>query len=68
MEKMKIGWIGTGVMGNAMYSHLIAEGHTLSIFNRTPAKAENLIQKGAQWCGTPMAVAQSSDIVFSIVL
>ncbi len=67
MEKTRIGWIGTGVMGNAMCGHLLAAGHQLSIFNRTPDKTENLVSKGAQWCHTPMAVARNSEIVFSMV-
>ena len=67
MEKLPIGWIGTGVMGNAMCGHLLDAGHRLSIFNRSPGKAENLIARGAQWCPSAMAVAQNSDIVFSMV-
>lgn len=67
MEKMKIGWIGTGVMGNAMCGHLLDAGHTISVFNRTRAKADNLISNGAHWCETPKSVAVASDIVFSIV-
>ncbi len=67
MEQMDIGWIGTGVMGNAMCGHLIAAGHRLYIYNRTPSKAANLLQKGAQWRDTPQAVTQDSQITFSIV-
>lgn len=67
MEKMKIGWIGTGVMGNAMCGHLLDAGHALSVFNRTRSKADNLISSGAQWRDSPKSVAAASDIVFSIV-
>jgi 3-hydroxyisobutyrate dehydrogenase len=67
MEQMKLGWIGTGVMGNAMCGHLIAAGHQLSIYNRTKIKADNLVAKGAAWCASPHEVAKNSDIVFSIV-
>lgn len=67
MEHMDIGWIGTGVMGNAMCGHLIAAGHRLHIYNRTPSKAANLLEKGAQWQDTPKAVARESQIIFSIV-
>ena len=45
MEKMKIGWIGTGVMGNAMCSHLIAEGHTLSFSIGHQPKLKILFKK-----------------------
>jgi len=67
MGKLKIGWIGTGVMGNAMCGHLLAAGHSLFVNNRTRGKSENLIAKGAQWCDTAIDVARNSDVVFSIV-
>ncbi|PIE35316.1 oxidoreductase [candidate division KSB3 bacterium] len=64
---MKIGWIGTGVMGKSMAGHLQAAGHEMFVFNRTKHKAQDLIDKGAQWCETPSAVAEQAEIVFSIV-
>jgi len=67
MEKVKIGWIGTGVMGKSMCGHLLAAGHGVSVFNRTRSKTESLLSKGAQWCDSPMAVARASDVVFSMV-
>lgn len=67
MGSIKIGWIGTGVMGNAMCDHLINAGHQLFVYNRTRSKADNLVAKGATWCDTPATVAQQSLIVFSIV-
>ncbi len=67
MEKLKIGWIGTGVMGNAMCGHLLDAGHEISVFNRTKSKTDNLVANGAHWCDTPRQVAQNSAIIFSIV-
>jgi 3-hydroxyisobutyrate dehydrogenase len=67
MERMKLGWIGTGVMGNSMCSHLLAAGHTMAVYNRTREKAANLIAGGATWCDSPRAVAEQSEIVFTIV-
>jgi 3-hydroxyisobutyrate dehydrogenase len=64
---MNIGWIGLGVMGNAMCGHLIKAGHQLYIYNRTRQKADNLIARGAIWCGSPKQVAQHCQIIFSIV-
>ncbi len=64
---MKIGWIGTGVMGNAMCGHLIEAGHTLAVNTRTKSKAENLIEKGACWKDTPAEAAAGAEAVFSIV-
>ncbi|HEY1066176.1 MAG TPA: NAD(P)-dependent oxidoreductase [Pirellulales bacterium] len=65
--KTKIGWIGAGVMGNSMCGHLIAKGFSAVVYNRTKAKADVLIGKGAVWADTPKAVAEQSDVVFSIV-
>jgi 3-hydroxyisobutyrate dehydrogenase len=64
---MKIGWIGTGVMGQSMAGHLERGGHTLSVHNRTRAKAEPLVERGARWCDSPAAVAEGSDVVFTMV-
>lgn len=67
MADMKIGWVGTGVMGNAMCGHLLDAGHHLFVSNRTQSKTDNLVTKGAKWCDTPADVAANSDIIFSIV-
>lgn len=64
---MKIGWIGTGVMGKSMAGHLQAAGHELYVFNRTQAKADVLVAKGAHWCNSPANVAQQAEIVFTMV-
>jgi 3-hydroxyisobutyrate dehydrogenase len=64
---MKIGWIGTGVMGTSMAGHVQAGGNDLFVFNRTKEKAQSLIDKGAEWCDTPAQVAEKAEIVFSIV-
>uniref|UniRef100_M1CAQ3 6-phosphogluconate dehydrogenase NAD-binding domain-containing protein n=1 Tax=Solanum tuberosum TaxID=4113 RepID=M1CAQ3_SOLTU len=63
----RLGWIGTGVMGRSMCAHLINAGYTLTVFTRTPSKAQELISMGAHWVDTPKAVASQSDVVFSIV-
>ena len=63
----KIGFIGLGVMGASMASRLIDNGYDLYIYNRTASKGESLIAKGAHWCPTPRAVADSSEIIFTIV-
>jgi 3-hydroxyisobutyrate dehydrogenase len=45
MTSQRIGWIGTGVMGVSMCSHLLDAGHRLTIFNRTRDKALTLLEK-----------------------
>ena len=66
MEK-KIGFIGLGVMGKSMAGHLMNAGHELYVYSRTKAKCGDIIEKGAHWCDTPKAVAENTDIVFTIV-
>lgn len=63
----RVGWIGTGVMGLSMCSHLIKAGYSLTVYNRTPSKAQPLIDLGASPADSPSAVAAHSDVVFSIV-
>src|SRR5258708_3435553 len=65
--KTRVGWIGTGVMGRWMCGHIQAKGYATTVYNRSKAKAQPLIDAGAAWADSPMAVAQRSDIVFAIV-
>jgi len=67
MTNQRIGWIGTGVMGASMCGHLLTAGRRLTVFSRTRDKALTLLEKGATWVDTPKAVAQNSDIVFTMV-
>ena len=64
---MKIGWIGTGIMGGSMAGHLQAAGHELYVFNRTKDKAESLLAKGAHWCKSPAEVIDNAETVFTMV-
>lgn len=63
----RIGWIGTGVMGASMAGHLMDAGFSATLYSRTRSKAEPLLSKGAAWADSPKAVAEASDVVFSIV-
>lgn len=63
----RIGWIGTGVMGRSMCARMLSAGHEVAVFNRSPKKARELVDNGAVWCDGPRAVAERSDIVFTIV-
>ena len=66
-SQIKIGWVGTGVMGRWMCQHVIDLGYTATIFTRTKSKADPLLKAGATWAGSPAEVAESSDIIFTIV-
>lgn len=67
MRKMKIGFIGTGVMGKSMVKHLMNAGHELYIYTRTKAKAEDLINLGAIWKETFSEIASTCEVIFTIV-
>jgi 3-hydroxyisobutyrate dehydrogenase len=63
----RLGWIGTGVMGQSMCGHLMSKGFDVTVYNRTRAKAQPLLDRGAKWADSPKAVAEQSDVVFAIV-
>jgi len=63
----RIGWIGTGVMGQSMCGHLIDKGFAATVYTRSKEKAKDLLGKGAQWADSPKAVAEQSDVIFAIV-
>jgi len=60
---MKLGFIGLGHMGTAMAANLLADAHTLTVHNRTPAKAEPHVKKGAKRAETPSAAAGGEAII-----
>lgn len=66
-ETTRIGWIGTGVMGRSMAGHLMNAGYCLTVMNRSPEKAQSLVDAGATLASTPAEVARASDVVFTIV-
>ncbi|MGB0599914.1 MAG: NAD(P)-dependent oxidoreductase [Rubripirellula sp.] len=66
-ESTRIGWIGTGVMGRSMCSHLISAGYRTTVFNRTRSKLDDLVTLGVTVVDSPKQVAEQSDVVFTIV-
>jgi 3-hydroxyisobutyrate dehydrogenase len=66
-SKPVIGFIGIGVMGSSMAGHLIDAGYELNIYNRTAAKCEPLIRRGAKLLEDPGEVASESDVVITII-
>ncbi len=66
-NKTRLGWIGAGVMGASMCGHLLRAGFAATVFNRTRSKAEPLLAAGAAWADNPMAVAEASEVIFTIV-
>ncbi|MDC0063475.1 NAD(P)-dependent oxidoreductase [Candidatus Nitrosopelagicus sp.] len=64
---MKIGIIGTGMLGEAVGLHLLDVGYELIVFNRTKEKTENLKKNGAIVVESPKYVAENSNLVITVV-
>jgi 3-hydroxyisobutyrate dehydrogenase-like beta-hydroxyacid dehydrogenase len=62
-----LGFIGLGSMGLAIASNLQAAGYTLRVYNRSPEKADSLMQKGAFRASSPTEVLDGADIVFTML-
>ena len=62
-----LGFVGLGTMGSRVAKRLLAAGHSVTGYNRTQSKAQWLLDAGLKWADSPRAVAQSSDVVFSMV-
>jgi 3-hydroxyisobutyrate dehydrogenase-like beta-hydroxyacid dehydrogenase len=62
-QSMKLGFIGLGRMGSAMAANLLAAGHELTVYNRTKAKAEPLLKRGAHLAETPGDAARGEVII-----
>ncbi|MDH5657542.1 MAG: NAD(P)-dependent oxidoreductase, partial [Spirochaetia bacterium] len=64
---MKVGLVGTGLMGFAMAEKILKAGHELKVYNKTKEKALPLKSKGALIVDYPAEAAHGSDVVISIV-
>jgi len=65
---VKAAFIGLGVMGYPMARHLQAKGHTVTVYNRTAAKAARWVaEHGGVSASTPREAADGQDIVFACV-
>lgn len=62
-----IGFVGLGIMGAGMARNLLASGHEVTVWNRSPSKAEALVAEGATHAGSPAEVAAAHDIVMLCV-
>jgi 3-hydroxyisobutyrate dehydrogenase len=63
----RVAFIGTGVMGASMAGHLLDAGYELTVYNRSRAKAEPLLARGAAWAGSPGEAARDAHIVITMV-
>ena len=62
---MKIGFVGTGNMGNPMASNLIRAGHQLIVHDLKREAATNLLEMGATWSDTPREAVPGNEVVFT---
>jgi len=67
MSKERIGFIGTGIMGKPMACNLLEAGYSLTVHNRTKAKAKTILDKGADWAASPADIAKGRDVVITCV-
>lgn len=63
----RIGLIGLGLMGRPMGMNLLKAGHKLTVWNRTPERAKELVAAGAVLAKTPHEVAEASEFLLTIV-
>ena len=67
MDRERIGFIGTGVMGSSMARNLMRAGYPVSVYTRTKKKAQALLDAGACWASSPAELSKEADVVISIV-
>ncbi len=63
----KVAFIGLGRMGHGMAGRYLDAGFTVAVFNRSKAKAEDLIARGARWASSPAEAADGADAVVTMV-
>ena len=62
---MRVGFIGTGTMGNLMAQEILQAGHELSVFDIRKEATDALVSKGARWSGSAQAVGSTCEAVFA---
>ena len=67
MSTPRIAFLGLGLMGGGMARRLLGAGFAVTVFNRTPARAEPLAAAGARVAGSPREAAAGAEVVFSMV-
>ena len=60
---MKIAYLGMGIMGRGMAANLVKAGHDVTVWNRTPGKADDVLAAGAKWADTPAEAVDGADVI-----
>src|SRR5260370_10520133 len=63
----KVGFIGLGGMGHGMAGRSLDNGFAVAVWNRSKAKAEDLIARGARWASSPADAADGAGAVVTMV-
>ena len=63
----KVGWVGLGQMGLPMVGHLLHSGFEVEVYNRSPEKAQAVVEKGALLAPNVETVVQNNDVLFLMV-
>jgi 2-hydroxy-3-oxopropionate reductase len=66
-RQMKIAFLGTGLMGAPMAQNLLSAGFDVTVWNRTAAKADTLVEMGAIWAATPESAVSGAQIIISML-
>jgi 3-hydroxyisobutyrate dehydrogenase len=66
-SRLRIAFIGTGIMGRHMAMHLMKAGHTLHVFNRTASKVERLVEAGATRHPDAGSAAAAAEVVITML-
>jgi 3-hydroxyisobutyrate dehydrogenase len=64
---MKIAFLGTGIMGAPMARHLAQAGHDVTVWNRSPEKAQPLAEHGARVAGDARAAVEGAEVVVTML-
>ena len=64
---MKIGFIGTGVMGTGIINNLLKNNYDVTVYNRTKAHAQPVLDNGAKWADNPAELTKQVDVLFTMV-
>lgn len=67
MDKLKLGWIGLGNMGNPMVKNLLDAGFEVTVHNRTKDKESQSIEAGASSANSPQELMESCDVVLTML-
>lgn len=67
MEKLKIGFIGLGIMGKPMARNIIKAGYSTTVYNRSKPPLEEFAKQGIPIAVSPSEVAEKSDVTITIV-